>query len=231
MVALVSLIACVKAPPSVSAPYRYDVTAISATLTALSAEARDDAAAADAAWTRALRTAPRDPSLRAAHYEAVAARDPVAAAADLAVLAALPLADPDTGWSVASRVPADVGARWLASAVQGGVDAARSADATERMAAGDRDAAVSLWSSWKPVTPQGSFDRGRLGAWLGQPAADDLVAGALGVPRSDDEITDVLRHVQRECRHAQARAAAARYPWTRLARQLPTLPPCPVHPQ
>ena len=234
MVAIVSLLACVRPQPPLPAaatPYRYDVNAISATLTALYAESRDDTPTSDAAWTRAIRTAPRDPSLRAAHYQAVVSRAPDAAADDLAILSDLPLSDPDTCWFAASRVPADVGARWLAVAVSAGLDPARSADAARRVAAADHDGAAALWASWNPTTSQGHFDRGELGLWLGRPAAEDLVAGALGTPRTDAELQRVLHSVARECRQPQAEAAAARYPWTQLARSLPTLPPCPVEPK
>jgi hypothetical protein len=226
MLAIAALSACAAhAPPPRPPPPRLDVPARSAVLTALAAEDRGDSPAADEAWTRALRIAPRDPGLHASHYASVAARDPAAAAEDLVSLATLPLSDPETCWSVARVVPPADGARWLAVAVEGRLDPA-IALAAARALPDDRAGAERLWADWRPATPEGSFERGRLGLALGHPAADDLVAGSLGIPRTDGEIGAVVAAVSAECRLDAARAAAARYPWTRLARALTAAPPC-----
>lgn len=226
MLGIVVLSACAAhAPPPRPPPARLDVPARAAVLGALAAEDRGDVAAADQAWVRALRIAPRDPGLRAARYASVAGRDPAAAADDLGALATLPLSDPETCWSVARAVPPADGARWLAAAVEGRLDPAIALAATRALSA-DRAAADRLWTDWRPSTPEGSFERGRLGLALGRAAADDLVAGSLGIPRSDAEIATVLSAVSAECRLDAAKAAAAGYPWTRLARALATTPPC-----
>ena len=229
MFAILLVSACLhrSTPPPRPPPPRLDVAARSAVMTALVAEDRGDPKTADERWAHALRIAPRDPGLIAAHYAAVHARNPEAASADLALLADLPTSDPETCWSVAAVIPEPDGARWLAVAVEARLDPAISLAATRALAASNPGEAERLWTAWRPASPEASFSRGEIGLALSRPAADDLVAGSLGIQRSDAEIAMVVKAVTAECRVQRARSAASRYPWTRLARALSAVAPCP----